>query len=201
LILVKSIYTAGPFSWQRRILGYANQLEALGYEITGEWLHQESTFTNPDNTTKIKKPGLHADCERLSIRDLSNIAHSDTLILFEPGTAVERNTRVAEFGAALAWGLQCIVIQPPDEDKKEVISNIFVKLKNPPEDWMDGGRLSRIKRVIEFRSWEDFYNDITNPTEVQLCSGCGDAECDSCPCGTFTAYKTASGLRVIPPTK
>lgn len=176
---MKRIYTAGPFSWQQRILVYARQLEALGYEITGEWLTQEGTFTNSDNTTNIKKPSLHSDCERLSVRDLANIADSDTLILFEPGIAIERNTRVAEFGAALAWGLQCVVIQPPDKEKKDVISNIFVKLKNKPETWTNN-RLGSIKPVLEFRTFEDFLASlaphcfiIKSIEDVDTCAKCG----------------------------
>jgi hypothetical protein len=161
---VKRIYPAGPFSWQQRILAYSQQLESRGYTITGEWLTQECSFTNPDNTTNTKKPGLHSDCERLSIRDLQNIADSDTLLLFEPGVPLERNTRVAEFGVALAWGLQCIVIQPPDEDKKDVVSNIFVKLHNGMPT-VEGATLSQvrqlaIKPVLEFRSFEDFLEEV-----------------------------------------
>ena len=165
---MKRIYPAGPFSWQQRILAHARELEALGYEITGQWLTQEAQFTRPDNSTVVAA-GLHQHCYSLSIRDLENIASSDTLILFEPGVAIERNTRVAEFGAALAWGLQCIVIQPPDEDKKDVISSIFVKLDTIPQTWdarTNSGearvfnRVGKIKPVKEFRNWEAFMLEV-----------------------------------------
>lgn len=203
---MKKIYPAGPFSWQKQILAHANTLRALGFEITGEWLTQECNFTNPDNTTNTKKPGLHADCERLSVRDLSNIAESDTLLLFEPGTAVERNTRVAEFGVALAWGLQCIVIQPP-EPHQDVISNIFVKLHSGMPRSLDLEqtatiRVGKIKPVLEFRSFEDFYKEILTARAVDCCQGCGaaydDRDC-GCPAGSFQKYRTKSRLYVPQP--
>jgi len=149
---MQSLYLAGPYSWQAKILEYANQLEELGYSITAEWLTQEVSFTNADNSTNLKKPGLHADCQRLSNRDIRNIFEADTLVLFEPGIPLERNTRVAEFGLALGIGRQCVVIQPEDEDKKDVLSNIFVKFQEVPPE------LSRynLKPVWEFRCWEDF---------------------------------------------
>lgn len=203
---MKKIYPAGPFSWQKQILAYANTLRSLGFEITGEWLTQECNFTNPDNTTNTKKPGLHQDCERLSVRDLSNIAESDTLVLFEPGTAVERNTRVAEFGAALAWGLQCVVIQPPDADKKDVISNIFVKLHNGMPHELDLSpnayvRIGKIKPVLEFSTFEDFYKEILTAAPVDVCAGCGCAyderDC-GCPAGSFQKWRTANAKLYVP---
>lgn len=158
---MKRIYLAGPFSWQERIRQHAKELERLGYVITGQWLYQAATFTNPDNTTNTKKPGLHADCERLSIRDICNIFDADTLVLFETGTPLERVTRVAEFGGALFTGRQCIVIQPPDEDKKDIISNIFVKLRNIPPELARHG----VKPVQEYRFWEDFYSTLVAPAK------------------------------------
>jgi len=207
---MKKIYPAGPFSWKAQILAHAVELERLGYIITAEWLTQGTCFTNPDNSTNTKFAGLHAECAILSTRDLRNIAECDTLILFEPGVPLERNTRVAEFGVALAWGKQCIVIGPEDDDKKDIISNIFVMLREKPKDW--GGtrkydadvalKLERIKPVIAFQTWNHFIADILNPRVVEFCSGCGEEyglrEC-GCPCGSYRGYKTRSGLLVREP--
>jgi len=162
---MQNIYLAGPFSWQSKILTYSKELEALGYHITAEWLTQEMSFTNADNSTNLKKPGLHAECQLLSNRDIRNIFEADTLVVFEPGMPLERNTRVAEFGLALGIGRQCVVIQPEDETKKDVLSNIFVKFQEVPPE------LSRynLKPVWEFRSWDDFLE-----VAVQIATdGCG----------------------------
>lgn len=153
---MKRIYLAGPFSWQTRIRAHAEELQRLGYTITAEWLDQSDTFTNSDNSTNTKLAGLHATCDRLSRRDLCNIIDADTLVLFEPGIPLERNTRVAEFGVALALGRQCIVIGPEDEDKKDVLSSIFVMLENV-EDWAGQNELSKIKPVMRFQKWEHFH--------------------------------------------
>lgn len=155
---MRSIYLAGPFSWQERIKQHALELDKLGYVITARWLSQESTFTNADNST-IQSQKTWDQCQLFSVRDIEDIIAADTLILFEPGTALERNTRVAEFGGALFTGKQCIVIGPEDEDKKDVVSNIFVKLTAIPQTWrvMPGrSELNQIKPVIHYRSWSEF---------------------------------------------
>ncbi len=192
---MKRIYPAGPFSWQKRILDYAKQLENLGYTITGEWLHQVPQFTTPDNKTIITA-GIHAECQKLSERDISNIAAADTLLLFEPGIPLERNTRVAEFGLALGWGKQCIVIGPEEDDKKDVISNIFVHLRKIPAEWGYSDcpfTLQRIKPVIYYQRWQEFLTDILNPEKVECCAGCGEEyrrrDC-GCPAGSFYKWKT-----------
>lgn len=159
------IYPAGPFSWQQRIKKCADQLAELGYIITGEWLTQDEQYTNPDNSTIIR-PDIGQECQTLSERDILNIIESDTLILFEPGIPLERNTRVAEFGLALGLGKQCIVIGPEDEDKKDVISSIFVHLHDVTNFSRFNIRgnlrreerriLQRVRPVIRYQHWDDF---------------------------------------------
>jgi hypothetical protein len=190
---MKRIYPAGPFSWQDKVRERANKLVQLGYTITAQWLDQKPTFTNPDNSTNTKVPGLHATCQRLSIRDIRNIMEADTLVLFEPGIAHERVTRVAEFGLALGTGRQCIVIGPEDEDKKDVISSIFVKLYEIPEEWLFQPELGKIKPVIHYQTWDSFYQDITNPNPVVMPQLTYD-------CPGYTKWMAPeSGLEVLPP--
>jgi len=200
---MKRIYLAGPFSWQRRILEHGAELQNLGYTITADWLHQEQQFTRDDNSTVIA-PGLHSHCQELSERDIANIVDSDTLVVFEPGIPLERNTRVAEFGVALGLGKRCIVIGPEEEDKKDIISNIFVHLQNV-DTFQYGGPwhkkmtdtnaavLRRIKPVIHYQHWSEFVLDILNPEPVECCQGCGEEyrvrDC-GCPAGSFTKWKT-----------
>jgi hypothetical protein len=164
---VHRTYLAGPYSWKLLIAEHSRELERLGYTITSEWLTQEVSFTKPDNSTDTGKPGLHAECAKLSTRDLRNIVEADTLVLFEPGVPLERNTRVAEFGAALVLGKQCVVIGPEDEDKKDILSNIFVMLRDKPKTWGEvrwnqagQGVLDGIKPVIHFQTWDQFLEDV-----------------------------------------
>jgi hypothetical protein len=210
-------YPAAPFSWQARIKARSSELERIGYQNAGEWLTQEQQFTRPDNTTVIA-PGLHTHCQELSERDIVNIIVSDWLILFEPGVPLERNTRIAEFGVALALGKQCIVIGPEDEDKKDVISNIFVHLHDvkPFRDWNskwykrmdeDERRVAgRIKPVVHYQHWLGFMADILNPERVECCAGCGCEyrvrDC-GCPCGSYYKWKTrVTNFTVLePPTE
>lgn len=186
----------------------------MGYAITGKWLHQEQQFTSPDNKTLLR-PSLPDECQELSERDIADIFAADTLILFEPGIALERNTRVAEFGMALGWGKQCIVIGPEDEDKKDVISNIFVHLRNVSSFQAE---LKHIKPVVQYPHWHAFLTDIVSPAPVECCNGCaqelppfqtgdnGEKEfrIRSCNClsglGSHYKWKTKTGLEVLPNT-
>ncbi len=192
------VYLAGPFSWQQKILGYSKDLESLGYTITSRWLKQEPSFTTPDNGTIVSN-SLHDECQILSERDITDIIDGDTLILFEPGIPLERNTRVAEFGGALFTGRKCIVIGPEDEDKKDIISNVFVHLRSV-DTWHKGydidEELQRIQPVTQYRYWHEFMLDILNPEKVECCAGCGAEyrirDC-GCPIGTFYKWKTLVG--------
>jgi hypothetical protein len=204
---MKNIYPAGPFSWQGRILGYADRLAAIGYTITAEWLHQKQQFTSSDNKTLIYT-SLHSECQNFSERDLFNIASADTLILFDPGIPMERNTRIAEFGAALAWGKKCIVIGPEEEDKKDVISSIFVHLQDVGA-FKHGGKydtrlshLRAIQPVTRYQTFNLFMKDILDPEKVECCAGCGTEyrvrDC-GCPAGSFYTWKTkGSNYEVLP---
>ena len=156
---MNNIYLAGPFSWQERIRNHAEELKSLGYTITSRWLTQESTFTTSDNST-IKSQKTWDNCQTYSVRDIEDIFSADTLILFEPGVAMERVTRIAEFGGALFTGRKCIVIGPENEETKDVISNIFVKLSKIPEKWLRHSELGFIQSVSLFRTWKEFLDQI-----------------------------------------
>lgn len=86
---------------------------------------------------------------------------------------MERVTRVAEFGVALALGKQCIVIGPEDDDKKDVISSVFVYLNEIPEAWKTDEALKVVRPVVRYPRWIDFLVDITNPEKVEVCGVCG----------------------------
>jgi hypothetical protein len=204
---MKTIYVAGPFSWQQRIKQHADELIALGYEITAEWLQQSSNFTRPDNST-IERPDLPTICKILSQRDIRNIFEADTFIVFEPGTTMERVTRVAEFGGALFTGRQCIVIGPEEEDKKDVISSIFIHFSEVPEIWQRHWcrELDRLKPVLHYQNWDAFKTDITNPVKHLRCATCGietvGEESSNCSCEglSFVKWRTKnSDIEVYPP--
>lgn len=155
---MKRIYLAAPFEWIDRMKSYAQQLRALGFEVTSRWLDDQDKGGETDLTQEDGSTNLEQDKMALAIgyavRDIRNILVSDTVIEFNPGKALVRNTRLAEFGGALFLGKQCIVIGPENPKHRSRIDTIFVLLEEGtlPEDLVKAG----IKPVKHFDTWGDF---------------------------------------------
>lgn len=153
---MKKVYLAAPFEWIDRMRAYAQQLQVLGYEVTSRWLSEqerggETDLTDEDGSTKLDKKELAIS---YGIRDLRNIIACDTLVEFNPGKAMIRNTRIAELGAALALGKRVIVIGPENPKFRARIDNIFALLGEGtlPDDLVAAG----IKPVKRYDTWGDF---------------------------------------------
>lgn len=153
---MKKVYLAAPFEWIDRMRVYAEQLRILGYEVTSRWMMEQSIggdtdLTEEDGSTKLDQKDKAVS---YGIRDLRNIIACDTLIEFNPGRALIRNTRVAELGAGLALGKNIIVIGPENPKYRARIDNIFVLLQagTLPDDLLAAG----IKPVQHYDCWGDF---------------------------------------------
>jgi len=155
---MRRIYLAAPFEWIDRMKAYARQLRALGFEVTSRWLDDQDKGGETDLTTEDGSTNLEQDKKTLAIgyaiRDIRNILLADTMIEFNPGKALVRNTRLAEFGGALLLGKQCIVIGPENPKHADRIDTIFVLLSEGtiPDDLAAAG----IKPVKHYDSWGDF---------------------------------------------
>jgi len=135
---------------------YAEQLRALGFEVTSRWLDEQNKggdtdLTDADGGTQLDKKELAIS---FAVRDIRNILSADTVIEFNPGKALVRNTRLAEFGGALFLGKQCIVIGPEKPQHKNRIDTVFVLLGEGsiPADLATAG----IKPVKHYDTWGDF---------------------------------------------
>src|SRR5271156_135087 len=155
---MRRIYLAAPFEWIDRMKAYAEQLRALGFEVTSRWLDEQDKGGETDLTTEDGSTNLEQDKKVLAlgfaIRDIRNILAADTVIEFNPGKALVRNTRLAEFGGGLFLGKQCIVIGPEKPKHKSRIDTIFVLLEegSVPDDLVAAG----IKPVKHYDTWGDF---------------------------------------------
>ena len=157
---MRKVYLAAPFEWIDRMKVYAQELRTLGFEVTSRWLDEqykggETDITNEDGGTQLDKKDIAIS---YAIRDMRNILASDILIEFNPGKALVRNTRLAEFGGALFLGKQCIVIGPENPKYRDHIDTVFIFLQGDalPDDLNAAG----IKPVKHFHTWEDFKQTI-----------------------------------------
>jgi len=153
---MKRVYLAAPFEWIDRMKSYAAQLRSLGFEVASRWLDEQdkggdADLTDADGGTRLDKTELAIS---FAVRDIRDILASDTVIEFNPGKALVRNTRLSELGGALFLGKQCIVIGPENPKHKNRIDTIFVLLGEGsiPDDLKAAG----IKPVKHFDTWTDF---------------------------------------------
>ena len=139
---------------------YAAELRALGYDVTSRWLDEqdkggETDLTDEEGGTKLDQRELAIG---YAVRDIRNILGSDTVVEFNPGKALVRNTRLAEFGGALFLGKQCIVIGPENPKWRARIDTIFCLLEDgtlPPDL-----RAAGIKPVKRFDTWGEFLETV-----------------------------------------
>jgi hypothetical protein len=151
---LQKIYLAATFEWVDRIREHAKELRAFGKTVTSRWHEEQSStgptsLTNKDGSTDLNKELFAFGC---AIRDIRDILAADTLVLFSAGTAIIRNTRLAEFGGALFSGRQCIVIGPEDPALRSNLDTIFVFLRDLPPDLRQEG----MKPIQHYNTWDEF---------------------------------------------
>jgi nucleoside 2-deoxyribosyltransferase len=107
------IYLAAPYPRKEEIKVYRDELVALGFEVTSNWLEEKHAAN----------VALHEVSEVLSERyaesDLLDVDRADVVISFTeaPGTQYSRGGRHVEFGYALARGKEVWIVGP--------VENIF----------------------------------------------------------------------------
>ncbi len=162
---MQKIYLAATFDWLDRIRGHAKELRALGKTVTSRWHDEQSTtgstnLTNKDGSTDLNRELFAFGC---AIRDIRDILAADTLILFSAGTAIIRNTRLAEFGGALFSGRQCVVIGPEDPSLRSNLDTIFVFIRDLPPDLRQEG----MKPIQHYNTWDEFLGTL-DPSQNRL---------------------------------
>ena len=119
------LYLAGRYSRRRELLGYADRLKDLGYEVTSRWLQGSHEGGYEDDT----------DWVRYATEDLLDIFSADGIVCFTegrrdiPGKA--RGGRHVEAGIAIGLSMPIFVVGPRE--------NVFYHLR----------------RVIQRDTWEE----------------------------------------------
>lgn len=112
-------YLAGRYSRRKELLGYAEQLKALGHEVTSRWLdgkHEAKDKTATPN-----------EMARWAKEDLKDIRAAQALILFTESELTPRGGRLVEFGYAVGKGKRVYTVGP--------MENIFCAHVNRFDTW------------------------------------------------------------------
>lgn len=107
-----AVYLAGPYAARARLNGFAEDLRALGADVTASWLDETHDIT--PGTVDAETDLSDTEVARHAATDLQDIANADLLILITakvagvPGAA--SGGRHVETGFALAHGLPVFVV-------------------------------------------------------------------------------------------
>lgn len=97
-----NIYLAAAYPRRAEMLMKAATLEALGHDVTSQWMHQDF---GDGSVRATKERGAFAKM------DLTDIDESDVVLVFTDKPSSTGGYHV-EFGAALMMGKRCVVVGP-----------------------------------------------------------------------------------------
>ena len=104
------VYLAARYSRREELCRYADDLRALGIEVTSRWLAGNHQIDDAGLSVEAKS----AERTRFATEDYADVMAADWCISFTetPRSSNSRGGRHVEFGAALASGLRVVVIGP-----------------------------------------------------------------------------------------
>lgn len=108
-------YLASRYGRRDELRGYAEELQALGHEVTSRWLWEgDEGVTDDGGTLRGSDEALH----RAAQRDIEDIDRSDGQVFFteDPQSHFGRGGRHVEFGFALAASRGPMIIVGPREN-------------------------------------------------------------------------------------
>lgn len=102
----KRIYLAARYSRREELCRYRRELENEGHTVTSRWLNGNHQVAD------MGAEGSPEERERFALEDWNDLQSAEVVISFtEPSrTGPTRGGRHVEFGAAVAWGMRCVVV-------------------------------------------------------------------------------------------
>lgn len=104
------VYLAARYSRHPEMQAYAQQLEALGMEITSRWIYGGHDLSGYEDGAQ------HAHMPQWAFEDWLDVKSADLVLNFTEDPALRkgrgRGGRHTEFGLAIAWNIACWVIGP-----------------------------------------------------------------------------------------
>jgi hypothetical protein len=109
------IYLSAAWTRRPELQRYAEELRAMGHEVTASWLSVAPDWTADDGHRMQAPPATRA---ALIARDLADVAGGAVFVAFaEPeGSPYVRGTRHGELGAALAWEKTVLLVGEREEN-------------------------------------------------------------------------------------
>lgn len=118
-----NVYLAARYSRREELCVYREWLHAAGATVTSRWLDGDHQVTDGQllgaaDAEIIEGDSQHEEAVRLRERfareDWEDLKKADVVVAFTepPRSSASRGGRHVEFGAALAWGIRCLVVGP-----------------------------------------------------------------------------------------
>lgn len=106
------IYVAASYPRKAEALRIANRLKELGHQITSRWLTEDEGYVSDDREQETVEQ-MKKRMAEAAVRDILDVGVCELLVCLTDGEPqLSRGGRHAEFGMALAWSKQLILIGP-----------------------------------------------------------------------------------------
>lgn len=155
-----NVYLAARYSRREELCVYREWLRAAGATVTSRWLDGDHQVTDgqllgAENAEVIEGDSQHESAVALRARfareDWEDLKKADVVVAFTepPRSNASRGGRHVEFGAALAWGIRCLVVGPRE--------NVFHCLNAVEvfDTWQDASAVLAKALVDEQRALND----------------------------------------------
>lgn len=105
------VYLAAAYERQEEMRGVRDVLTAFGHEVMSRWIDQEASGQTEAAGAEVlnKAPAAYA---QFAHKDIEDLRRADTVISFTGGEHPGRGGHHIEFGLALAFGKQLVVVGP-----------------------------------------------------------------------------------------
>jgi len=126
------LYLAGSWECREEFRDYRQVIEALGFEVTSEWLDEE------DAPHSVYTPALAVSHRASAIRDIENIESADFVVCFTEDPLVPRvgGGRHWECGYAYAVGLPVVYVGEKEHIFHHLPSATFLPTLNDLYLWL-----------------------------------------------------------------
>ena len=126
----KLVYLAARYSRLEELQVYAADLRAIGYRVEARWLLGDHQMHEGPDKVESETVSMPIEARAFALDDFEDVHDADMLIAFSEtprAGGASRGGRHVEFGLALAWRKQVVVVGPRE--------NVFHTLAHVTHFW------------------------------------------------------------------